>query len=233
MPVQAPSQAFRAYLRRRDDAIDTDEQPEQEEGISKLFNDKTFYSAFVDDLQKAKEEVIICSPFVTKFRSEFFKQILTKLRKRKVEVFIFTRPVEEYDLVQRAQAESALKDYEELGACIFYPQGNVHEKVAIIDREILWEGSLNILSQRESREMMRRITDEDAVKQVMSYLELNRELAEVYKLKYDKLCSNLISDSKQNFKLKIRIFLLGLAVPVTIWCIFHIIKSMMFLLRSL
>ena len=94
----APSQAFRAYLRRREDAIDTDEQPEQEEEISKLFNDKTFYNAFVNDLQKAKEEVIICSPFVTKFRSEFFKQILTKLRKRKVEVFIFTRPVDEYDL---------------------------------------------------------------------------------------------------------------------------------------
>lgn len=230
--MQAPSQAFRAYLRRRDDAIEP-EMLQEEQEVSKLFNEKTFYRAFVQDMLKAEKEVIICSPFVTKFRSEFFKPIIKKLKNRNIEIFIFTRPIEEYDLLQRAQATSAINDYKELGVNIFCPQGNIHEKIAIIDREILWEGSLNILSQRESREMMRRITDDDAAQQVMSYLELNNKLAEAYKIKYDKLCRNLINNSRQNFKLKLRMFLLGLAIPVTIWWIFYIIKSMMILLRSL
>lgn len=230
MPVQTPS--FREYLRRREATIKSKEpQEEQVQQINTLFNEKTFYRAFTDDMLKAKEEVIICSPFVTKFRSEFFKKILQRLRHRNIEVFIFTRPIEEYDLLQRAQAESAINDYKELEVNIFCPQGNIHEKVAIIDREILWEGSLNILSQRESREMMRRITDEDAAKQVMSYLELNEELAAAYKLKYDKLCRNLINDKKQNFKLKMQMFLLGLVTPVIIWCIHYFIKSMIFLLQ--
>lgn len=230
--MQSPSQAFRAYLRRRDDTIEPEELQEEQE-LSRLFNEKTFFRAFIQDMLTAKKEVIICSPFVTKFRSEFFKQTLMKLRKRNIEVFVFTRPIEEYDLLQRAQATSAINDYKELGVNIFCPQGNIHEKVAIIDREILWEGSLNILSQRESREMMRRITDDDATEQVISYLGLNKELAEAYKLKYDKLCRNLINKSEQNFKLKIRMLLLGISIPVTIWCILQFIKSMMILLRVL
>ena len=226
--MQAPSQAFRAYLKRRDDAIKPEESQE-EQAVSRLFNEKTFFRAFIQDLLKVKKEVIICSPFVTKFRSEFFKQTLEKLRKRNIEVFIFTRPIEEYDLLQRAQATSAINDYKELGANIFCPPGNIHEKVAIIDREILWEGSLNILSQRESREMMRRITDNDVAKQVMSYLDLNTKLAEAYKLKYDELCRNLINDKKQYFKLKVHMFLLGFAITIIIWSILYFIKSMIFL----
>jgi len=35
--------------------------------------------------------------------------------------------------------------------------GRHHRKLAIIDRNILWEGSLNILSQKKSREFMRRL----------------------------------------------------------------------------
>ena len=123
--MQAPSQAFRAYLRRRDDAIESEELQEKQEA-SRLFNEKTFYRAFVQDMLKAEKEVIICSPFVTKFRSEFFKKTLEKLRRRNIEVFIFTRPIEEYDILQRAQAESAINDYKEFGVNIFCPQGNIH-----------------------------------------------------------------------------------------------------------
>ena len=51
---------------------------------------------------------------------------------------------------------------------IVYLPGHIHAKTAIIGQEILWEGSLNILSQQESKEMMRQIADEDSAKQIMS-----------------------------------------------------------------
>ncbi len=35
--------------------------------------------------------------------------------------------------------------------------GNFHRKLAVIDRTILWEGSLNILSQNRSQKVMSRI----------------------------------------------------------------------------
>jgi phosphatidylserine/phosphatidylglycerophosphate/cardiolipin synthase-like enzyme len=225
------AQALRGYLRNRQEIIDS-EKLQQEPETNKLFNEKTFYRAFVNDILEAKKEVIIYSPFVTKFRAEFFKQTIERLRKRNIEIFIFTRPIEEYDSLMQPQIQRALERYEDLGVCVFSLKGSIHEKVAIIDREILWEGSLNILSQRASREIMRRISGENTAMQVMSYLGLNKMLAEGYKLRYEKLCKNLIVNSGQNFKQKIRIFLLGLILPIIVWWLLINFKDIILLLRE-
>ena len=203
------------------------EQKDESKQVSNLFNEKTFYKAFVQDMLEAEKEVIIYSPFISKYRSDFFRKTMVNLKKRNINVFIFTRLLEEHNLLMRSEITCALNEYKELGVDIFCLPGLIHEKVAIIDRKVLWEGSLNILSQRVSKEMMRRTTDEDSTMQVLTYLGLNKKLAEAYKQKYDKLCRYLIDDKKQNFKLKILMFLIGLAVPVTIWWLFYVIKSMM------
>jgi phosphatidylserine/phosphatidylglycerophosphate/cardiolipin synthase-like enzyme len=196
-----------------------------------LFNEKTFYREFVKDLLASKKEVVIYSPFVTKFRSEFFKRTLEKLRSKNIPVFIFTRPLEEHDYLMRSEISCALKDYEEMGVDIFYLSGLIHEKVAIIDREILWEGSLNILSQRESKEMMRRIQDEEEARQIMSYLGINKKLVEGYKNKYERLYKNLIFNTKENRKNKIKIFFTGFLIPGIIWLFSAGVKIFVFLLK--
>jgi hypothetical protein len=52
--------------------------------------------------------------------------------------------------------------------------GNHHRKLAILDRSIVWEGSLNILSQTYSRELMRRIEDRESAEQMFIFLNLDR-----------------------------------------------------------
>lgn len=227
MPVQAPS--FREYLSRREAAIKS-EKPfeEQTQQINNLFNEETFYRAFVRDMLQAEKEVIIYSPFVTKYRSDFFRKTMAKLKDRNINIFIFTRPLEEHNLLMRSEITCALNEYKELGADIFCLPGLIHEKVAIIDRKILWEGSLNILSQRTSKEMMRRTADEDSTMQVLAYLGLNKNLIESYKEKYEKLCKNLVNNSKNNLKLKILIFSLGLLIPITIWWMIFFMKTLKF-----
>ena len=215
------TQVFRQLLKRRENAIKVEKS--QTSQTNNLYNESTFYRAFIRDLSTAKKEVIIYSPYVTKFRSNFFKQTIEKLRERNVDVFIFTRPLDEYESVMQPQIQCALKRYEELGVCIFYPGRYIHEKVAIIDREILWEGSLNILSHRASNEMMRRTSDKNSATEVMSYIGLNEQIAKAYQLKYEKLYKGLVTSSKNNNLLKIKIFLLGLTVPVVAWLIVSLI----------
>ncbi len=192
--MQSP--AYKNHLRNLQNKIDAEKFHKLEK--LDLYSEKTFYKAFVDDMLNAEKEIIIYSPFVTKFRSDFFSDTLKKLRKRNICIFIFTRPLEEHDYLMRTEIKCALRDYEELSACITYLPGFIHAKMAIIDREILWEGSLNILSQRESKEIMRRIADEDSARQIMSYLGLNQEIAAGYKFQYERLCRNLI-DSKRSW----------------------------------
>jgi len=48
----------------------------------------------------------------------------------------------------------------------------MHQKVAIIDRSIAWEGSLNILSHNDSNEQMRRLPFATAVNELIRLCEL-------------------------------------------------------------
>jgi len=55
------------------------------------------------------------------------------------------------------QSELEIQALEAEGIQVLLCTGNHHRKLAILDRRILWEGSLNILSQTKSREFMRRL----------------------------------------------------------------------------
>lgn len=73
-----------------------------------LFNELTFFQAFNKDLASAKREVIIYSPYVSKYRAETVYGQIAKLTERNVDVFIFTRPAEEYESDSRIRCELSI-----------------------------------------------------------------------------------------------------------------------------
>lgn len=195
------SPSYKRHLENRQN--EQDAKKYRESRMLDLYNERTFYPAFVRDMLKAEKEVVVYCPFISKYRAEFFKNTLEKLRHRNIAVFIFTRPLEEHELLTRNEIKAALADYEELGACIIHLPGFIHQKLAIIDREILWDGSLNILSQRESREIMRRTLDKDIAKQMIDHLGLNRKIAEGYKYQYERLYRSLVEKKKFTIVIKV------------------------------
>ena len=70
------------------------------------------------------------------------------------------------------QAEGEIAELEIIGVKVLFARGNHHQKLAILDREILWEGSLNIMSQVRSREIMRRIESKHCASEMLSFLKL-------------------------------------------------------------
>lgn len=72
------------------------------------------------------------------------------------------------------QSEDAIQWCEALGIQVLLCVGNHHRKLAILDRKILWEGSLNILSQTHSREIMRRIENEEIAAEMFNFLKLGK-----------------------------------------------------------
>ncbi len=122
-----------------------------------LHDEHTFYQAFVRDLRNCKKEVIIECPFITSSRMEKLLPIFEELLRRKVSIHLITRDPSEHDEFFRDQATNKILDCYEMGIKFTLLKGNFHRKLAIIDRTVTWEGSLNILSQCNSREIMRRI----------------------------------------------------------------------------
>jgi phosphatidylserine/phosphatidylglycerophosphate/cardiolipin synthase-like enzyme len=122
-----------------------------------LHDEKTFYQAFIRDLENCQHEVIIESPFITSERMKTLWPTLRKIQNRGVKIFIVTRHPKEHSEGYENQSESEIEALEAVGILVLLCTGNHHRKLAIIDRTILWEGSLNILSQIHSREFMRRL----------------------------------------------------------------------------
>jgi hypothetical protein len=144
------------------------------EPVSILYDETTFYNKFKQDLLEAKHEVIIESPFITTKRLEMLKPIFEVLIDRSVQVFIMTRDPLEHDEFMSKQAEAGVRYFEVLGIQVLLCSGGHHRKLAMIDRKVLWEGSLNILSQTKSREIMRRIDSENMAVKMFEFLKLNR-----------------------------------------------------------
>jgi len=140
---------------------------------SHLFDQDSFYRAFLDDLKKAKYEVIIESPFITARRMNSLLPIFKQLRKRGIKVVINTKPLHEHEPSYYIQSEQAIAVLQELGILVLLTSGH-HRKLAIIDKRITWEGSLNILSQNDSCEIMRRVYSEQLANQMLSFLHLEK-----------------------------------------------------------
>lgn len=97
--------------------------------------------------------------------------MLHKLRLRNVRVIVNTRCPDEHNEELAIQAAQAIKALQGIGATVLYT-GRHHRKLAIIDAEILWEGSLNILSLCDSCEIMRRIESQELARQMALFVGL-------------------------------------------------------------
>lgn len=139
---------------------------------SRLFDNNSFYKAFERDLRRAKQSVIIESPFITSRRMEQLLPILIKLCHKGVRVVVNTRNPEEHHEEYMIQAEGAVAAMQSIGIKVLYTVKH-HRKLAIIDDEILWEGSLNILSQGDSCEVMRRTVSSSLAWQMICFTKLN------------------------------------------------------------
>lgn len=140
---------------------------------SSLYTENTFYSTFLRDLKHCRHEVLIESPYMTMSRVNKLAPILRKLVKRGVRVRVNTRFPGHHDEHLRIQAYCATKALKAIGVRVFYYHDHHHRKLALLDGEIMYEGSLNILSQYRSAEIMRRIESRTLTRQMMRFLGRN------------------------------------------------------------
>lgn len=136
---------------------------------SKLYDNDNFYAVFTKDLNLARNYIIIESPFITTKRMHEILPILIKLRRRDITIVINTRNPDEHNAQYEAQALVAIDSLQRIGIKVLYTVKH-HRKMAIIDGKLLWEGSLNILSQSDSCEIMRRTASYNLSQKMLDFI---------------------------------------------------------------
>lgn len=135
-----------------------------------VMNQHEFYRALEFDIRRARTSIEIVSPYVSRSRSESIWPQLLNARRRGVSLTIYMKPVEEQGAnLQDAAIELIRKGQKEDIRIIEVPL--IHQKVALIDNRICWEGSLNMLSHKNTDELMRRLDGTQTVLQVRKKLK--------------------------------------------------------------
>lgn len=140
---------------------------------SQLYDDQTFYPAFLKDLSNCRREVIIESPFITNKRMNALYPSFRRLTKRGVRIVINTRDPNQHEWRMAREAEAVVSTLQDLNVEVLYTEYH-HRKLSILDGEIIYEGSLNILSQNDSCEVTRRIESKSLATELMIFLNLNK-----------------------------------------------------------
>ncbi|MCL5675755.1 MAG: phospholipase D-like domain-containing protein [Patescibacteria group bacterium] len=141
---------------------------------SQLFDETTFYPQFIKDLKSCQKEVIIESPFITSLRAGMLLRYFENLVNKKVKAYIVTRDPNDHDTTMKEQAEKEIRRFETMGIQVLVTTNFSHRKLAILDRTILYEVSLNILSQNCSREIMRRINSKTQTEECFRFIDLGK-----------------------------------------------------------
>lgn len=143
---------------------------------SNLHDERSFYDAFAKDVGRAKRSVTIESPYLTERRALQFCQLFERMSKQGVKIRVNTRNPRHHDKTLEIQAWKSMAILREHNVKVSTYNDMRHRKLAIIDDIVLWEGSLNILSQSNSKELMRRTISVDLCNQVLRFTSIAREL---------------------------------------------------------
>lgn len=139
---------------------------------SRLYDQTDFYRKFGQDLRSAKQRVIIESPFITTRRSMYILPYFEAAMKRGATIVLNTRVPHEHGMQMRLQSQECIELLQELGVTVLFTKG-LHRKIAIVD-DIVWEGSLNILSQSDSCEVMRRTDSPGYTQELIRFTKLTK-----------------------------------------------------------
>lgn len=145
-----------------------------------VFDQVEFWKAFHKDLNAARFRILIECPFLNTSRIRLLEPALRHATKRGVAVCIFIQKKS----ADKAEESASTPDNERESLIILLKSWGihvsertyVHSKVAIIDDDILWDGSLNILCHfdRVSERMNRFVSQQkvrDAIQKQKLYCE--------------------------------------------------------------
>ena len=142
---------------------------------SKLYNQDTFDKQFKRDIYNVQSSLLIESPFIRLKRVKELLPALAKLRRRGVSIVINTRSPDEHDYNYEQKAASAVGLLQDIGVTVLYTVKH-HRKIAIIDRRLIYEGSLSILSYYDSCEIMRRSVSAADAETLINFIGINKYL---------------------------------------------------------
>ena len=116
---------------------------------------KDFFRLLTHDIQNADNRVVFYSAFLASHRIGEIQTVIRAAAERGVKVYVVTKPISDRKKSEAAIYSSLEQTLVEWGVCVVH-KAKMHEKIVFVDDSVIWVGSLNALSFRDTQEVMER-----------------------------------------------------------------------------
>lgn len=121
--------------------------------------EEDFYDLFLRDIRSFEERIVIYSPFMTENRISILLPSFVDAISLGKSIIVVTKPPSDRGKAESEHYKKCEKILKEVGVSIIHKKG-MHEKLILIDSNVVWIGSLNVLSFTGSTgEIMQRHDD--------------------------------------------------------------------------
>ena len=125
-----------------------------------IYDGKSFYPVYLQDLKTADKEILIVSPFMRKNRLKQLLSVFTEAIQRGVSVSVVTRPPEDFTGENAELTKENLQTLEDTNVKVIR-KSSFHQKFTILDNKTVWYGSVNFLSFGTNEESIMRFESYD------------------------------------------------------------------------
>lgn len=153
-------------------------QGQLDKNISRLVvTQDDFYQYLFEDIHSARYRIVIYSPFITENRLAELQAAFFYSINQGVQFYVVTKPLQERGKRTIQGYRYIEQSLEEWGVICIHKR-NMHEKLVIIDDDIIWSGSLNPLSFSNTQEIMERRVSKELVEEYSRIARLDELVGE-------------------------------------------------------
>ena len=131
-----------------------------------IYDGKSFYPVFSNDVSCAKSEILIVSPFMKKNRLAQMVKLLTPVMLNGVSAVVVTRPPDDFKESEHGTVKENADFLINCGIKVLF-KSEFRQKFTVIDQKIVWYGSVNFLSFGTHEESIMRFESPDIAGQLM------------------------------------------------------------------
>ncbi len=139
---------------------------EEKQTANAIFDGESYLPVYEKDLQQARKGIYIASPGLNKTKVRRLIALLEERQAAGVSVTVITLPAESYPQA-RIEPTKALQSTLTAAGIYVVPQPDLHTHFAVIDQEIVWYGSTNLLSRDKEDDDLMRICSRDVALELL------------------------------------------------------------------
>ncbi|GHV35389.1 hypothetical protein FACS18949_13270 [Clostridia bacterium] len=139
------------------------------EQVGVIFDNKSFQPVCEKDIHAAKHEIVVASPLLRKNRVQQMMRLFSAAQINGVKIIVATRPAENYKLAEQPNILPLIETLSVSGIQVV-EKLNLHQRFAVIDQNIVWYGSINLLAYGTTDESIMRFENADIAGELLDIL---------------------------------------------------------------